>query len=54
MWVQHYLACQGVCIEGIRVESTCNANNDGIDISAASQAVAMRQDVPGRAVMVKP
>ena len=34
MWVQHYLACAGVLIDGIRVTSTCNHNNDGIDIDA--------------------
>ncbi len=32
MWVQHYLACDRVWIEGIRVHSHCNSNNDGIDI----------------------
>ena len=32
MWVQHYLACDGVLIDGIRVTSACNNNNDGIDI----------------------
>ncbi len=32
MWVQHYLACENLLIRGIRVESRCNHNNDGIDI----------------------
>jgi len=33
MWVQHYLACDDVVIDGITVESrTANKNNDGIDI----------------------
>lgn len=32
MWVQHYLACEDVRIENIRVRSRVNANNDGIDI----------------------
>jgi polygalacturonase len=32
MWVQHYLACDDVRIEGIRVRSLANQNNDGIDI----------------------
>ncbi len=32
MWVQHYLACDGVYIDGITVVSKCNGNNDGIDI----------------------
>jgi polygalacturonase len=32
MWVQHYLACTDVFIDGIRVDSHVIANNDGIDI----------------------
>ncbi len=32
MWVQHYLACSGVLIDGITVHSHVNRNNDGIDI----------------------
>lgn len=32
MWVQHYLACEDVFINGITVISRVNANNDGIDI----------------------
>jgi polygalacturonase len=32
MWVQHYLACDGVYIRGITVRSRVNKNNDGIDI----------------------
>jgi len=34
MWVQHYLACNNVVIDGITVESKVNFNNDGIDIDA--------------------
>jgi polygalacturonase len=45
MWVQHYLACQGVCIEGIRVESTCNANNDGIDIDGCERVRIANCDI---------
>jgi len=37
MWVQHYLACDGVRIEGITVRSHCNANNDGIDIDGSQR-----------------
>lgn len=37
MWVQHYLACQGVSIRGITVHSRVNANNDGIDIDCSSR-----------------
>lgn len=32
MWVQHYLACDDLLIDGITVDSTVNGNNDGIDI----------------------
>jgi len=32
MWVQHYLACKDVNIDGITVNSRVNANNDGFDI----------------------
>ena len=34
MWVQHYMYCQNVLIEGITVNSRVNHNNDGIDIDA--------------------
>ena len=37
MWVQHYLACEGVAIRGITVHSRVNANNDGIDIDCSSR-----------------
>ncbi len=36
MWVQHYLACEGVRISGVRVSSRVNQNNDGIDIDSSS------------------
>jgi len=32
MWMQHYLACEGVTVRGLRVWNFCNANNDGIDL----------------------
>ncbi len=32
MWMQHYLACDGVYVRGIQVWNHCNANNDMIDI----------------------
>ena len=32
MWVQHYLACERLIIDGITVRSEVNVNNDGIDI----------------------
>ena len=34
MWVQHYLLCSDVNIDGITVHSDVNQNNDGIDIDA--------------------
>ncbi|MCC7083889.1 MAG: glycoside hydrolase family 28 protein [Pirellulales bacterium] len=34
MWVQHYLGCSGVNINGVTVDSLANANNDGIDIDS--------------------
>jgi polygalacturonase len=34
MWVQHYLACRYVNIDGITINSRVNDNNDGIDIDA--------------------
>ncbi len=37
MWVQHYMACDGVEIRGITVRSRVNANNDGIDIDACQR-----------------
>ena len=45
MWVQHYLACEGVCIDGIRVESTCNGNNDGIDIDGCERVRIANCDI---------
>lgn len=32
MWMQHYLACDNVTIQNIRVYNHCNRNNDFIDI----------------------
>lgn len=32
-WVQHYGACTDLVIDGIRVDSDCYWNNDGIDIN---------------------
>jgi polygalacturonase len=37
MWVQHYLACEGVNIRGISVHSRVNVNNDGIDIDGSQR-----------------
>jgi len=37
MWVQHYMACENVTIDGITVHSNVNANNDGIDIDSCDK-----------------
>ena len=39
MWVQHYLACDDVRIDGITVRSRVNGNNDGIDIDCCHRVV---------------
>jgi polygalacturonase len=45
MWVQHYLACDGVLIDGITVSSRCNANNDGIDIDGCHRVRIINCDI---------
>lgn len=37
MWVQHYLACENVNIDGITVHSRVNKNNDGINIDSSEK-----------------
>lgn len=37
MWVQHYLACDDLVIDGITVHSLVNANNDGIDLDCCQR-----------------
>ena len=37
MWVQHYLACENVNIDGITIHSNANVNNDGIDIDCCNK-----------------
>ncbi len=37
MWVQHYLACDGVRLSGLTVRSRVNQNNDGIDIDSCNR-----------------
>jgi polygalacturonase len=39
MWVQHYLACDDVLINGITVRSRVNANNDGINIDCCNRVL---------------
>ena len=39
MWMQHYLACDKVLIENIKVWNHCNKNNDMIDIDGCRDVV---------------
>ncbi|WP_372934411.1 glycoside hydrolase family 28 protein, partial [Mariniphaga sediminis] len=39
MWMQHYLACNKVRIQGIRVFNHCNYNNDMIDIDGCKDVI---------------
>jgi hypothetical protein len=39
MWVQHYLACDDVRIDGVTVKSHVNHNNDGINIDSCHRVV---------------
>ena len=45
MWVQHYLACEGVRLDGITVTSKCNANNDGMDIDGCQRVRIANCDI---------
>ena len=38
-WMQHYLACENLQINGITVYNHCNKNNDGIDIDGCKNVV---------------
>ena len=45
MWVQHYLACEDLVIDGISVNSLVNHNNDGIDIDCCSRVRISNCDI---------
>ncbi|MBK8881941.1 MAG: hypothetical protein IPN67_06005 [Bacteroidales bacterium] len=45
MWVQHYLLCEDVNIDGIKVHSRVNHNNDGIDIDGCSRVRISNCDI---------
>lgn len=45
MWVQHYLACDDVLIDGITVHSDVAGNNDGIDIDSCSRVRIANCDI---------
>lgn len=38
-WMQCYLACDGLSIDGVKVTNHCNYNNDGIDIDSKNVLV---------------
>lgn len=39
MWNQHYLDCEDVTVNNIRVYNHCNGNNDGIDIDGCRRFI---------------
>jgi polygalacturonase len=39
MWMQHYLACTGLTIKGIRVTNLVSYNNDGLDIDSCRDVI---------------
>jgi polygalacturonase len=45
MWVQHYLLCEDVNIDGIKVNSRVNDNNDGIDIDGCQRVRISNCDI---------
>lgn len=45
MWVQHYLLCEDVIIDGITVNSRVNHNNDGIDIDGCNRVRISNCDI---------
>jgi polygalacturonase len=45
MWVQHFLACDGLCLDGLTVLSKCNHNNDGLDIDGCQRVRVANCDI---------
>jgi len=45
MWVQHYIACDDVVIDGITVHSQVAGNNDGIDIDSCHRVRISNCDI---------
>ncbi len=45
MWVQHYLACTDLILDGVRVHSHVNRNNDGIDIECCDRVRVSNCDI---------
>jgi polygalacturonase len=45
MWVQHYLACENVVVDGVKVHSQVNKNNDGIDVDCCRSVMIANCDI---------
>lgn len=45
MWVQHYLGCRDVLLDGLTVASKANVNNDGIDIDSCERVRISNCDI---------
>ncbi|GMV95851.1 MAG: exo-poly-alpha-D-galacturonosidase [Phycisphaerae bacterium] len=45
MWVQHYLACENLLIDGVTVHSLVNGNNDGIDVDSCDRVRIANCDI---------
>ncbi|CAN5628992.1 glycoside hydrolase family 28 protein [soil metagenome] len=45
MWVQHYLGCSDVVLDGLTVTSTANINNDGSDIDSSERVRISNCDI---------
>jgi hypothetical protein len=45
MWVQHYLGCSDVGIDGLTISSHANINNDGIDIDSSERVRISNCDI---------
>lgn len=42
MWMQHYLNCERVTLDGVRVWNYGNANNDGLDLDGCRDCIITR------------
>ncbi len=55
MWVQHYLGCRDVLVDGVTVSSHSNINNDGIDIDSCERVRIANCDIASEddAIVIK-
>ena len=44
-WVQHYVDCEDILIDGITVRSYSNVNNDGLDIESCRRIIITRCNI---------